>query len=259
MVDIHCHILPGLDDGPDGIETSLQMADAAIADGITHVVATPHANDSFAYDPEIIRQRRDELQERIGDRLQLLIGCDFHLSYENLQAVHKDPSRFAINQKTYLLVEFADFSIPPTMDKALKELLMKGLRPIITHPERNPILIGNRARVTAWVQEGCYAQVTAGSLVGRFGKRAQDAAEAWLDEGAVHFVASDAHNLTSRPLQLRPAYDKVAARKGEPVARALFRENPMAAVEGSSLPYVPELDDTRVDAPPQRRKRFLFF
>jgi len=259
MVDIHCHILPGLDDGPDTIETSLQMAETAIFDGITHVVATPHANDSFRFDPVVIQQRRDELQERLGESLTLLTGCDFHLSYENLQAVQQDSSRFTINQKTYLLVEFADFAIPPTLDTALKELLMRGVRPIITHPERNPILIGNRARVTGWVQEGCYAQVTAGSLLGRFGKRAQDAAEAWLDEGAVHFVASDAHNLTSRPLQLRPAYDKVAARKGEPVARALFRENPMAAVEGSPLPYVPELEDRRADAQPPRRKRFLFF
>ncbi len=258
MVDIHCHILPGLDDGPDSLETSVEMAEAAMADGITHVVATPHANDSFAFEPELIRNRRDELQNRVGDRLQLVTGCDFHLSYENLQAVQVEPSRFTINQKNYLLVEFADFSIPPTIDNALKELMMKGLRPIITHPERNPILAQNRARVNAWVQEGCYVQVTAGSLLGRFGSRAQKAAEAWLDEGAVHFIASDAHNLTSRPLQLRPAYDAVAKRKGEAAARALLRENPMAAIEGGALPYVPE-GQASEDAEPPRRKRFLFF
>ena len=135
---------------------------------------------------------------------------------------------------------------------------MKGLRPIITHPERNPILIQNRARVNTWVQEGCYVQVTAGSLLGRFGQRAQKAAEAWLDEGAVHFFASDAHNLTSRPIQLRPAFETVAKLKGEAVARALFRENPLATIEGGSLPYVPELADPD-EALQKRRKRFLFF
>jgi len=258
MVDIHCHILPGLDDGPEALETSLQMAEAAIADGITHVVATPHANDSFPFAPELIRKRCAELQARIGDRLLLSTGCDFHMSFENLQTVQTDPARFTINQKNYLLVEFADFAIPPSMDNALKELRMKGVRPVITHPERNPILVQNRARVNTWVEEGCFVQVTAGSFLGRFGQRAQKAAEAWLDEGAVHFVASDAHNLTSRPLQLRPAFEAVAKRKNEAVARALFRENPLATLEGSALPYAPELAEQDEVTPP-RRKRFLFF
>lgn len=258
MVDIHCHILPGLDDGPETLETSLQMAEAAIADGITHVVATPHANDSFPFEPEVISKRCEELKARVGERLKLVTGCDFHMSFENLQAVQTDPARFTINQKNYLLVEFADFAIPPSMDAALKELRMRAIWPIITHPERNPILVQNRARVNAWVQEGCLVQVTAGSFLGRFGQRAQKASEAWLDEGAVHFVASDAHNLTSRPLQLRPAFDAVAKRKGEAVARALFRENPLAAIEGTALPYAPELADPD-EAEPPRRKRFLFF
>ncbi len=259
MVDIHCHILPGLDDGPDTIEESLQMAEAAIADGITHVVATPHANDLYAFDPVTIALRREELQARVGDRLQLVTGCDFHMSFDNLQAVQNEPKRFAINQKNYLLVEFADFAIPPTMDQALKELRLAGLWPVITHPERNPLLAGNRGRVNAWVQDGCYVQVTAGSLQGRFGQRAQRAAEAWLQEDMIHFFASDAHNLTSRPLQLSEAYKLVAERKGEAVARALFRENPMAAVEGGPLPYVPELPDSHPEEAEPRRKRFLFF
>ncbi len=258
MVDIHCHILAGVDDGPDRLEISQQMAEAAIAEGVTHVVATPHANDMFPFDPELIRRRRDELQALVGERLQLVTGCDFHMSYENLLAAHQEPARFTINQKNYLLVEFADFAIPPTMDNALKELQAKGVRPIITHPERNPILVSGPTRLLQWVRDGCYAQVTASSLLGRFGPRAQAAAEAWLDEGAVHFVASDAHNVTSRPVQLRPAYDAVAKRKGEAVARALFRENPLAAIDGEELPYAPKPQEMPAEEQP-RRKRFLFF
>lgn len=258
MVDIHCHILAGVDDGPDRLEMSQQMAEAAIAEGVTHVVATPHANDTYHFDPELIRRRRDELQALIGERLQLVTGCDFHMSYDNLLAAHQEPARFTINHRNYLLVEFADFAIPPAMDKALKELLMKGVRPIITHPERNPTLVSGPARLTQWVRDGCYVQVTASSLLGRFGPRAQAAAEAWLDEGAVHFVASDAHNVTSRPLQLRPAYDAVAQRKGEALARALLRENPLAAIEGEQLPYAPKPREMPAEEQP-RRKRFLFF
>ena len=137
MVDIHCHILPGLDDGADSFEESVQMAEMAIADGITHVVATPHANSMFAFDPAATKKLRDELQAAVGDRLQLATGCDFHLSFENLQDIAGNSAKYTINQKHYLLVEFADFAIPPSMDDTLHQLHLLGLSIVITHPERN--------------------------------------------------------------------------------------------------------------------------
>jgi protein-tyrosine phosphatase len=111
-----------------------------------------------------------------------------------------------------------------------------------------------------WLHQGCFVQITAQSILGRFGTAAQHRAEQWLDEDRIHFVASDAHNLTGRPLQLRAAYDKVAERRGEGVAQALFQDNPFAAFEGRSLPYEPEQPDPS-SKPPQyrRRKRFIFF
>jgi protein-tyrosine phosphatase len=255
MVDIHCHILPGLDDGPKTVEESLQMAEAAIADGITHVVATPHSSEKYAFDPALVRTRRDELQAHLGDRLTLATGCDFHMTYENIKALRAEPPRFTINQKNYLLVEFADFSIPPTLDGVLQELLVLGITPIITHPERNPLLRTSRARLAGWLKHGCFVQVTALSLLGRFGQLAQSAAEQWLDEDAVHFIASDAHNVTTRPLQLKQAYDLVEKRKGKEIAAALFRENPLAAFEGRPLPYVP----VPAEPAPPRKKRFGVF
>ena len=259
MVDIHCHILPGLDDGADTLETSIQMAEMAIADGVTHVVGTPHANLQYEFDPELIRQRKDELQSAVGDRLTLATGCDFHLSYENLVDIEKNPQKYTINQKNYLLMEFADFAIPPAMDDALHQLQLAGLSLIITHPERNALLRAQPERMYRWLHQGCYAQITAQSLLGRFGSAAQHRAEEWLDADRIHFVASDAHNLKGRPLQLRAAFDVVAKRRGEEVAQALFRDNPLAAFEGRSLPYEPEQPNP--SAPPQyrRRKRFLFF
>ncbi len=260
MVDIHCHILPGMDDGADTMETSVQMAEMAIADGITHVVGTPHANSHFKFEPEIIRQRRDELQAAVGNRLNLATGCDFHLSFENLQDLEKNPQKYTINQKNYLLVEFADFSIPPSMDDTMHHLHLIGLSPIITHPERNAMLRTKPERMYRWLHQGSYMQITAQSLLGRFGSAAQKCAEQWLDEDRVHFIASDAHNLKSRPLQLRAAFDAVAGHRGEQVANALFRDNPLAAFEGRSLPYEPE--PANPDTKPfqyRKRKRFIFF
>jgi protein-tyrosine phosphatase len=256
MVDVHCHILPGLDDGPDAIEESLAMAESAIADGITHVVATPHSSTEYTFDYRRVQQLRDHLQAEIGERLTLATGCDFHLNPENIQALCKNPSPFCINQRDYLLVEFNEISIPPALDETLHDLQLKGIRPVITHPERNAILRRQRERLANWVRLGCYVQVTAGSLTGGFGPRAQEDSLGWISQGLVHIVASDAHNTRRRPLKLQPAYDLVREQFGEAKARALFTDNPLAAYEGRDLPHVPEVADERKS---KSRKRFLFF
>ncbi|MBI3668680.1 MAG: exopolysaccharide biosynthesis protein [Acidobacteria bacterium] len=236
---------------------SVEMAEAAIADGITHVVATPHANSQYPFRPELIEQRRAELQAHVGDRLHLATGCDFHLSYENLLDLARNPATYTLNQKNYLLVEFADFAIPPTIDDTLHRLQLSGLQPIITHPERNGLIRAQPERLKRWLQQGCYVQVTAQSLLGGFGADTRRLVETWLDEGRIHFFASDAHNVDSRPLRLRQAYEIVAKRRGEQAAQALFRDNPLAALEGGSLPQVPEVEHPELK--PHRRKRFLFF
>lgn len=256
MVDLHCHILPGLDDGPKTIEDSLAMAEDAISDGITHVVATPHANSDYAFEFGRVCAARKELSEKLGGRLTLASGCDFHLSPENLSALRRDAVPFCINQKDYLLVELNDFSIPPSMDQALHELQLAGLHPIVTHPERNGLLRAQPERLRKWVELGCYAQVTAGSLTGVFGIGSQQDAWTWIGNGLIHFVSSDAHNRVRRPLKLKFAYDAIAEQLGEDKARSLLLENPLAAFEGRPLPYVPELAPI---AERHKRKRFLFF
>ena len=256
MVDVHCHILPGLDDGPGDMEISLAMAESAIADGITHVVATPHSSNEYVFNYARVRELRQELQAKIGGRLTLATGCDFHLNPENLEALRADAPRFCINQRDYLLVEFNEYSIPPAMDQTLHEIQLLGLRPVITHPERNAILRLQTERLRKWVRLGCFVQVTAGSLTGIFGPGAEKNAWRWMADGVVHFVASDAHNTRGRPLKLQPAFDLVREQLGEAKALALFVENPMAAFEGRDLPHVPELAD-EADLP--RRKRFFFF
>ncbi len=235
------------------------MAELAIADGVTHVVATPHSDNKYRFDPVLVRTRRDELRAHVGNRLQLATGCDFHMSFENVQDLRKQPGKYTINQKDYLLVEFAHFAIPPGVDDTLHSMHLMQLSPIITHPERNGLILHNPAILHGWVTRGCYVQVTAQSFLGRFGPAAQRFSETLLDHNCVHFVASDAHNTDSRPPRLRPAYDFVAKRRGETVARALFEENPLAAFEGRALPYIPEPPEKPSALKSGRRKRFFFF
>jgi protein-tyrosine phosphatase len=256
MVDLHCHILPGIDDGAQTIEDSLAMAEDAIRDGITHVVATPHASTEYHFDFAKVRAARDELQARLDGRLTIATGCDFHLNPENLLALKNNSAPFCINQKDYLLLEFNEFSIPPAMDQTLHELHLMGLRPIITHPERNGILRTQPERLLSWVRLGCFAQVTAGSLTGVFGVGPQEDAWAWIRQGLVHFVSSDGHNTARRPVKLRFAYEAIAREGGKELAEGLLVENPRAAFDGAPLPYVPELASN-----PERhkKKRFFFF
>ena len=256
MVDVHCHILPGLDDGPESMEEAVAMAESAIAEGITHVVATPHSSTEFAFDYARVQHVRERLQAEIGDGLILATGCDFHLNPENLEALRSDATQFCINQHDCLLVEFNEISIPPSMDQTLHELQLMGLRPVITHPERNAILRRQPERLAKWARLGCFVQVTAGSLTGTFGPRAQEDSLCWIARGLIHIVASDAHNTRRRPLKLQPAFDIVKEQFGEQKAQALFLDNPLAAFEGRELPYVPEIAASE-EIP--RRKRFLFF
>src|SRR5215471_11449444 len=173
MVDIHCHILPGVDDGARSWEVSLAMCEVAARDGIRHIVATPHANAEFAYDRAALTALLNELRARCGDELTFSLGCDFHFSFENFQDVQRAPERYCIEGTRYLLVEFSDFSIAPNTTDLLNQLLQLGITPILTHPERNPILQRELHRVLEWADRGCVVQVTANVLSDRWGDRAK--------------------------------------------------------------------------------------
>ena len=146
VIDIHCHLLPEVDDGPKSWDVAVEMCRMAAADGITHAVATPHANDRYAYDRAylsgLLGQLRDQLREKLdlALQLQLSLGCDFHLSFENLERVLEQPHTYTIGETNYLLIELSNFSIPAQLENCFFRLGDRGLTPILTHPERNPIL-----------------------------------------------------------------------------------------------------------------------
>jgi protein-tyrosine phosphatase len=236
MVDIHCHLLPNVDDGPRSWDISLQMCEMARADGIEHIVATPHANNEFRYDRAMLSGMLEELSQRISGKLQVSLGCDLHLSYENLVEVLRNPAQYTISGTNYLLVELSDFSVPPSVSQSLQRLLAAGLVPIITHPERNMVLRNNLHLLVQWVEDGCLVQITANSLTGRWGRQAQQTAEWLMTHAAVHVLATDAHGVESRPPILSEAFLVAEKILGKPAADALVRDNPRAVISGQSVP-----------------------
>jgi len=240
MIDIHCHILAEVDDGPKSWDISEEMCRMAAADGIEHMVATPHANHRYAYDREYLRQVVDYLQQRVGDTPRLSLGCDFHLSYENLEDVMVRPERYVIGNSRYLLVELSNYSIPVQIAESFQKLMGIGVTPVITHPERNPILQRTPQQILQWVEMGCAVQVTASALTGAWGETAWKTTQWLLKREAVHVLATDAHDTKRRPPVLSEARDAVAELYGERLAQALVDENPRAVVSGQPLPYFPQ-------------------
>ncbi|HVO79927.1 MAG TPA: CpsB/CapC family capsule biosynthesis tyrosine phosphatase [Terriglobales bacterium] len=240
MIDIHCHILPEVDDGPKSWDVSQAMCRMAVADGIEHIVATPHANDRYRYDREYLVGALEHLRQLVGGAPRLSLGCDFHFSYDNLQDVLACPERYTIEGSRYLLVELSNYSIPVQINDCFTRLGDKGITPVITHPERNSILQQTPQRVLQWVELGCVVQVTASALTGSWGERVWRTAKWLLERDAVHVLASDAHDTQHRKPLLSAARAAAEEFCGPQVARALVDHNPRAIVSGQPLPYFPD-------------------
>ncbi len=227
------------------------MLRLAVDNGTTDIVASPHANNEFKFEPEIVAGKIEELRQAVNGSIRIHSGCDFHLSFDNIQDSLQNPSKYTINHKTYVLVEFSDLLIPKTTDDVFYQMRSAGMIPIITHPERNMLLQKRLDKLEAWVESGCLLQVTAQSFLGRFGKLAKTFADRLLQKGLVHIVASDAHDAKYRPPSLKQAYEYVSKACGEGRAGRVFIKNPSAALTGAAL----EIDDE----PPASPKKWYQF
>ena len=248
MIDIHSHILWGLDDGAESLAQSVEMLEVAAAAGTTDIVATPHASEDFAFPNDLVASRIAELQPLAPPSLRLHTGRDVHLSFANIEEVMRNPEPFTINGGRYLLVEFSNLAIPPHISRVLTRMVDCGIIPIVTHPERNPLLRSDTTRLHHWLRQGCLIQVTAQSLLGGFGKEAQASAWSLVRSEMAQFVASDAHDPVHRPPSLDRAFDAIVKECDHALARLLLEDNPRSVLANEPVPYSEPLVE-----PPRRR------
>jgi len=236
MIDIHCHILPAIDDGSPDMETTLKMLDIAARDGINHIVASPHFRQgeepSFQDILKNLQTVQDEAVRR-GSPVKLYSGADIRLTYELFEALNRGdiPS---INNSRYFLLELPDL-IPPHLEDLIFEAKIKGYVPIITHPERNYSLLSAFEKADALRESGAMFQLTAMSITGDFGKHIRKFSLHLLKQGYVNFVASDAHSADRRIPVLSGAYREVTDILNADEALKMFIDNPRAVLENREL------------------------
>ena len=211
MIDLHCHILPGLDDGAGSVEESLAMAKMALQDGIHTVVATPHSLDGLYLNPlntvtDAVESLRRVLDEN-GLKLRLCVGADAHLCPGMVERVRNGEAVTINNSGRYLLLELPPQTLPERLREEIFSLKIHGITPIITHPERHPGIQRDLRLLREMISHGALAQVTAMSVSGEFGGLVMACAEAMLEHRLVHIIASDAHSADNRPPVLSRAVE----------------------------------------------------
>jgi len=244
MIDLHCHILPGLDDGAANLEESLRMCSMAAEDGIKTIVATPHTLDGV-YMNELtgIRQAVSDLNRHLIQNhipVEILPGADVHVNINLLELLKEGKATTVNDNRRYLMLEFPHRSVPPKVQNLIFELNLHGIIPILTHPERNMVLQHDLDLVHELVLQGVLVQITALSLLGEFGSGAERCSRDLLKRNLVHIIATDAHSPESRPPLLSPALEAATRLIGETSALALVTSHPSAIIQGRDLPDLPE-------------------
>jgi protein-tyrosine phosphatase len=253
MIDLHCHLLYGIDDGAADATVSLEMARASVADGVTVVACTPHILPGlYANSGPEIRVATKRLQQLLNQEeipLRLVAGADNHITptfLAELQAGHL----LSLGNTRYVLVEPPHHVAPPRMEDLFFDLLVAGYVPILTHPERLSWIESHYSCIKRLVHAGVWMQLTAGSLTGAFGRRARYWGERMLDEGCVHVLATDAHDTNRRPPNLSQGRELAAKRLGQVEAEHLVKTRPQGVLSNappSDLPganqslYSPEM------------------
>lgn len=234
MIDLHCHMLPGIDDGAPDRAVAVAMARCAVADGITDVACTPHIYPGLYENDRdgivaAIAAFRDVLAEE-GIALNLVVGADTHLTPDLVDGIRagRIPT---LNDTRYLLFEPPHHVAPPRLEESVFNLLVAGIVPVLTHPERLSWIDTHYEVFGRLVHAGALMQITAGSLTGRFGRNPKYWAERMLDEGQVHILATDAHHIDKRPPLLAEAREAAAKRVGDAEAVHLVQTRPRGILD----------------------------
>lgn len=256
MIDIHCHILNGIDDGARTLEDSLAMAEMAVAEGITHILVTPHhKNGKYENVKKDIVKLTDDLQKELDKRgiaLTLFSGQEVRINGDLLTDIERDDILFVDEDNQYVLIEFPTLAIPHYAESLFFQLQQKGITPIIVHPERNQAVIDDPNVLLTFIERGALAQLTASSYVGVFGKDIAELSRKLIEANLVHILASDAHNTRGRSFHMQEAFSKLEKEFGSEKV-SIFQENAKDLINGEA---VVTDSPTAVRA---KKRRFGFF
>ncbi len=250
MIDLHCHILPGIDDGAPDLASSLAMARLALDDGIEVTACTPHIYPGvYENDAAGIRKGMEAFSQSLLEHnlpLKLVEGADTHVAPQLVRQLRDDlvPT---LNRSRYFLLEPPHHTPPPRFDEYVFNIFAAGYVPIITHPERLRWIEDHYTTFVAMAQQGVWMQLTAGSLTGHFGSRPRYWAERMLNEGLVHILASDGHGVSKRPPTMSAGRDVAATHLGTEEAKHLVWTRPLAVIHNcapESIPPIPILDSS---------------
>ncbi|WP_459501930.1 tyrosine-protein phosphatase [Bacillus sp. C1] len=238
MIDLHCHILPGVDDGAQSMEDSIAMARAACKEGIHTIVATPHHQNGVYINPaESVLHQVKQLNNRLKEEeihLTILPGQEIRL-YGGLLEDYQLGEILTLNcTDVYTTIEFPANHVPRYAEKMLYELRVRGITPIIVHPERNTEIIERPELLYKLVHQGALTQITAGSVTGKFGKKIKKFTMQLIEHQLTHVIASDAHNTSSRSFHLQLAYETVEKTFGSSTLY-YFKENPYSLIGGKMI------------------------
>ena len=239
MIDLHCHLLPGIDDGPETLDEALEMARIAVANGITESHVTPHLqpgrweNDRARIEAAVAQYRA--ALATAGIALEVGFAAEVRLDYDILPLIEEGRVPFlgALEGYKVMLLEFPHSHVPVGADKFVAWLLARNIRPMIAHPERNKDLMRDPSRLQPFVEQGCLLQVTADAVSGEFGELCALRAREFLERGWVTVLASDAHDTTDRPPRIAPGRDAAAKIVGDEEAQRLTRGTPLQIVRGA--------------------------
>lgn len=238
MIDIHCHILPNVDDGSESLEESIEMAKIAESEGITKIVNTSHCHFDFKYkkgnELKLELEKFNQVLKEENINIEVLLGNELYYTSDLIERFD-ELDFFSMNNSKYILMEFSPINFPKNIEDVIYEIKIRGYIPIIAHAERYKQVQEDVNIVLDCIKEGALIQVNASSILGKNGEKAEDTSKKLLDNNMVHFVATDAHSSNRRRPLIKDSYNYILKNYGKEVSEKLFIENPTAVIENRDI------------------------
>lgn len=257
MIDLHCHLLPGVDDGSKSLDISLRLAQEAVENGITYALLTPHHMNGVFMNHRLdviekVAQFQKQLQKH-NVNLTVFPGQEVRINGDLLTALDENDILFADESGKYLLLEFPDDDVPLYTSDMIYQLQQRGIVPIIVHPERNTKIMRHPSILFELLEKGCLSQITASSYVGTFGKKVETFTRQLIETGQGYLFASDAHDLPGRKYEMREAFDKLQMEFGDELV-GQFEDNAKAVINGDAV-IMHQIEPIQL----KKKKRFGLF